>query len=191
MADEETAFPTLDATQISFLETLGERLSMGVGDYLYRSGDDAYDFFVIVSGQVDILLDGDGEERLITQHGAGRFLGELNLLTGQRVFVSARVVEAGRVPSRPRPRPPSSDRDRRPPGRHDPHCVHGSARHSAQRRGVSIRLLRLALSRPRHARFGSSSPAVAFRTNGWIRTATNPSSDCVDQLGIACTTCRP
>ena len=48
MANDETAFPTLDATQISFLETLGERQSIGVGEYLYRSGDDAYDFFVIV-----------------------------------------------------------------------------------------------------------------------------------------------
>jgi thioredoxin reductase (NADPH) len=103
MADDETAFPTLDATQISFLETLGERQSMGAGEYLYRSGDDAYDFFVIVSGQVDILLDGDGQDRLITQHGAGRFLGELNLLTGQRVYVSARVSQPGvflRVPAR-------------------------------------------------------------------------------------------
>ena len=103
MADDETAFPTLDATQISFLGTLGERQSMGVGEYLYRSGDDAYDFFVIVSGQVDILLDGDGQERLITQHGAGRFLGELNLLTGQHVYVSARVSQPGeflRVPAR-------------------------------------------------------------------------------------------
>src|SRR5262249_39567277 len=31
------------------------------------------------------------------QHGPGRFMGELNLLTGQRVFVSARVVEPGEV----------------------------------------------------------------------------------------------
>ena len=39
----------------------------------------------------------DGEERIITRHGPGRFLGELNLLTGQRVYLSARVVEPGEV----------------------------------------------------------------------------------------------
>ena len=39
----------------------------------------------------------DGEERVIARHGAGRFLGELNMLTGLRVFVSARVVEPGEV----------------------------------------------------------------------------------------------
>ena len=37
------------------------------------------------------------DERVIARHGPGRFLGELNLLTGLRVFVSARVGRAGEV----------------------------------------------------------------------------------------------
>ena len=52
---------------------------------------------MVVSGAVDIVIHADGEERVITRHGAGRFLGELNMLTGLRVFVSARVVEPGEV----------------------------------------------------------------------------------------------
>jgi thioredoxin reductase (NADPH) len=39
----------------------------------------------------------DGEDVLLATHGPGRFLGELNLLTGQRVYLTARVVEAGEV----------------------------------------------------------------------------------------------
>ena len=39
----------------------------------------------------------DGDERVIVHHGPGRFLGELNMLSGLRVFVSARVVTAGEV----------------------------------------------------------------------------------------------
>jgi thioredoxin reductase (NADPH) len=97
VASEEIAFPTLDASQLAFLESIGERRAVAAGDYLYRAGDATYDFFVIVSGGVEILLDSDGEEQLITQHGAGRFLGELNMLTGQRVYVSARVTEPGEV----------------------------------------------------------------------------------------------
>jgi thioredoxin reductase (NADPH) len=99
MADDAAAFPTLDATAIAFLDTVGERRTVGGGEYLYRAGDDTYDFFVIVSGAVDIVLgDGDGDgEHLIAQHGAGGFLGELNLLTGHRVYVSARVTEPGEV----------------------------------------------------------------------------------------------
>jgi thioredoxin reductase (NADPH) len=97
------AFPTLDAPAIAVFEAVGERRATRVGDFLYRAGDDAYEFFVVLSGEVDIVLEGNGnghgdaDERVIARHGAGAFLGELNLLTGQRVFVSARVSGAGEV----------------------------------------------------------------------------------------------
>ncbi|MHB8464872.1 MAG: FAD-dependent oxidoreductase [Acidimicrobiales bacterium] len=94
---DQAAFPTLDDSQLAALDALGTRRSVGLGEYLYREGDSTYDFFVIASGAVDIVIDADGEERVITRHGAGRFLGELNMLTGMRVFVSARVAEPGEV----------------------------------------------------------------------------------------------
>ena len=91
------SFPTLDTAELTLLEPLGKRKHVEAGDYLYRAGDVAYDFFVVLSGQVEILLDAEGEDRLITTHGPGKFLGELNLLTGQRVFLSSRVAESGDV----------------------------------------------------------------------------------------------
>jgi thioredoxin reductase (NADPH) len=39
------------------------------------------------------VVQADGAERLVARFGPGQFLGELNLLSGQRVYVSARVVE--------------------------------------------------------------------------------------------------
>ena len=39
----------------------------------------------------------DGADGVVGHDGAGRFLGELNMLTGLRVFVSARVTKAGQV----------------------------------------------------------------------------------------------
>jgi thioredoxin reductase (NADPH) len=93
VTDDEVAFPTLDASELAFLESIGERRAVGAGEHLYRAGDETYDFFVIASGGVDILLDTDDGTRVITHHGAGRFLGELNMLTGQRVYVSALVTE--------------------------------------------------------------------------------------------------
>lgn len=97
MDDNGASIATLDASQLALLESLGRRRRVTPGEYLYREGDATYDFYVIVSGSVDILIHLDGEERHITHHGAGRFLGELNLLTGLRVFVSARVTEPGEV----------------------------------------------------------------------------------------------
>jgi thioredoxin reductase (NADPH) len=94
---DESPFPILDASELAALGPLGTRRTVEGGEYLYREGDTAYDFYVVLSGAVEIVLNADGEERLIANHGAGGFLGELNLLTGQRVFVSARVVQAGEV----------------------------------------------------------------------------------------------
>jgi thioredoxin reductase (NADPH) len=94
---DDAAVPTLDDLQMAALDALGTRQSVATGEYLYREGDATYDFYVIVSGAVDIVIHTDGEERVITRHGAGRFLGELNMLTGLRVFVSARVAEPGEV----------------------------------------------------------------------------------------------
>ena len=102
MADDAEAFPTLDDSEIAVFDALGSRRSIAVGDYLYREGDATYDFYVVVSGGIDIVVGSDGEARLIVHHGPGRFLGELNLLTGTRAFVSARVVEAGEVIAVPR-----------------------------------------------------------------------------------------
>ena len=92
MADDEVAFPTLDASEIAAIDALGKRRSVSAGEYLYREGDARYDFFVVVSGAVDIVVQADGEERLVARFGPGQFLGELNLLSGQRVYVSARVA---------------------------------------------------------------------------------------------------
>ena len=93
MDDDAVAFPTLDENSLSALAAIGTRRSVAPGVYLYREGDATYDFFVVLSGVVEIVARIDLEEHLIAHHGAGHFLGELNLLTGQRVFLSARVVE--------------------------------------------------------------------------------------------------
>ena len=83
-------------------ERLGVRRPMAVGEYLYREGDASYDFYVVLAGVVEVVVSTEGKERVLARHGAGRFLGELNLLTGQRVFVSARVAEPGEVIAVPR-----------------------------------------------------------------------------------------
>src|SRR5579862_2265068 len=89
--------PTLGDEDISIVAELGTRRHVEEGEYLYREGDVTYDFFVLVSAEVDIVLTVDGAESVIASHGPGRFLGELNMLSGLRVFVSARVVKSGEV----------------------------------------------------------------------------------------------
>ena len=102
MTDRPDTFPVLDTTDIDALAAVGRRRPVTVGEYLYREGDPTYDFFVVLSGAVDIVMSADDRELQIAHHGSGSFLGELNMLTGQRVFVSARVAEPGEVLQVPR-----------------------------------------------------------------------------------------
>ena len=94
---DDPALAILDASETAHLDTLGTRRRVSAGDYLYREGDIADAFFVVLSGTVEIFIMADGKEQVVAQHDAGRFLGELNLLSGTRVFVSARVTEPGEV----------------------------------------------------------------------------------------------
>ena len=92
-----TAFPTLDESQLSYLERYGEVRDTEPGQELFREGDTSYDFIVILDGKVNIVENFGGVARTIATHGAGRFLGEMNMLTGQAVYLSAVVEEGGRV----------------------------------------------------------------------------------------------
>lgn len=64
---------------------------------LFREGDADYPFIVVLSGAVRLTEGTGSARRTIVTHGAGKFLGELNLLVGQAVYLSATVTEPGDV----------------------------------------------------------------------------------------------
>ena len=84
------ASPPLSPSQLAALAEIGEERSAPVGELLYRVGDRTYPFIAILEGEVAIV-DAAGNE--LTRHGPSGFLGELNLLSGQTVFVNALVAE--------------------------------------------------------------------------------------------------
>ena len=64
---------------------------------LFAAGDESGDFFVIESGVVAIVQGLGQENRVIAIHGAHRFLGELSLVIGHRLYLSAVVRDPGEV----------------------------------------------------------------------------------------------
>jgi len=80
----------LSSGQLATLAQHGEERTAEVGEELFRIGDETYPFIVILEGEAAVL-DPTGQE--IVRHGASGFLGELNLLTGQAVFLTAVVTE--------------------------------------------------------------------------------------------------
>jgi thioredoxin reductase (NADPH) len=70
---------------------------MELGEVLVEQGDIAVSFFVVVSGEIEILRPSGAIETLITVHGPGEFTGELNMLSGRRALFRARSTKPGNV----------------------------------------------------------------------------------------------
>jgi thioredoxin reductase (NADPH) len=87
------ASPTSRVLSSSQLETLaqhGEERTAAVGEALFEIGDSSYPFIAILAGEAAVT---DAAGREIVRHGASGFLGEMNLLSGQTVFLTAVVTE--------------------------------------------------------------------------------------------------
>ncbi|WP_066360141.1 FAD-dependent oxidoreductase [Herbidospora mongoliensis] len=84
----------LTEEQFLRLAAYGEAEQVEPGWNLYSTGDDSYDLFLLLTAEVDIVLEPD---HVIYRTLPGDFLGELSLLTGQHVYLTARVVAAGTV----------------------------------------------------------------------------------------------
>ncbi len=80
----------LSDSQLAMLAEHGEERTAAVGETLYEIGDESYPFIAIVEGEAAVR-DAAGQE--IVRHGASGFLGEMNLLSGQTVFLTAVVTE--------------------------------------------------------------------------------------------------
>jgi thioredoxin reductase (NADPH) len=99
-----TRAPTLREDQIEVLSRYGQTRKTEVGEVLFRAGDTSNDFFVVLEGEVGVVDDFAGEARTIGVFPAGRFPGELNMLTGQAMYLTAVVREGGEVLAIPRER---------------------------------------------------------------------------------------
>ena len=80
----------LSSSQLATLAQHGEERTAAAGEELFRIGDETYPFIAILEGEAAVL-DAAGQE--IVRHGASGFLGEMNLLTGQTVFLTAVATE--------------------------------------------------------------------------------------------------
>src|SRR5829696_8693506 len=90
--------------QIEVLRSYGQTRETEAGQVLFRAGDTTNAFFVVLEGEVEVIDDFAGEARTIALFHAGRFLGELNMLTGQAMYLTGVVREDGEVLAIPRER---------------------------------------------------------------------------------------
>ncbi len=61
------------------------------GEVLFRQGSRGETFFIVVSGEVEVYQEAEGQERHVAVLGPGSFVGEMALLTGQPRIASVRA----------------------------------------------------------------------------------------------------
>ena len=90
--------PVLDAAQLEVLRRYGSEHDVAAGDVLFADGDETYDLIVLLAGRGprSSRATASRARRLSPRYGPSQFLGEIGLLTGQRVFLSA-VATHGRA----------------------------------------------------------------------------------------------
>jgi thioredoxin reductase (NADPH) len=93
----EKIFPKLTPVQIDRISTYGHVRAIKPGEVLIEQGDTSVPFFVVITGEVEIVRPFDAYETLVTVHGYGEFTGEVNMLSGRRSFFRARATKPGKV----------------------------------------------------------------------------------------------
>ena len=90
------AFPKLTAEQIDLLRPYGQVHQTHAAEVLFEVGDRGYPMVVILSGSMEIIDRSERVDRVIRTSGPNEFLGELNLLTGQKAVAvrRARIAHA-------------------------------------------------------------------------------------------------
>src|ERR671915_191206 len=91
-----TRAPALREDQTEILGRYGRTRMTEAGEVLFRAGDTQNDFFVVLEGEVEMIDDFAGEAWTMGVMRPGRFVGDLNMLTGQPIYLSA-VVRVGGV----------------------------------------------------------------------------------------------
>lgn len=93
---EVAAFDSLDDAGIRRVEEAGTEVSYPVGAAILREGETGDAFFVVVSGAVDVIAAGFGEEddgKKVARLGPGSLFGEAAAMTGEPRSATVVVAE--------------------------------------------------------------------------------------------------
>src|SRR5260370_28286725 len=93
----EHIFPTLQATQIARFSTHGKSRKVQRGQVLVEQGDQNAPFFLVISGEMEVVRPTATGEEAIAVFRAGQFIGDVGMLSDRRSLVRTRMREAGEV----------------------------------------------------------------------------------------------
>ncbi|AGY59194.1 ATP-binding protein [Gloeobacter kilaueensis] len=90
-------FPKLSDDEVQRLAAHGRPVEFAPGELLFKEGDPACHFYVVLEGQVQITKRIHGKEKILITHGAGEFTGDLPMFVSGTATVTARAIVPSRV----------------------------------------------------------------------------------------------
>jgi thioredoxin reductase (NADPH) len=88
VAIEDVAFPRLSSAELAVVRPLATVCDYADGATIFRAGQADIGLYIVECGQMEIRNPTDGQQ-VIVSHGPGQFSGDIDLLTGRPVIVTA------------------------------------------------------------------------------------------------------
>ena len=93
----EKIFPKLTPEQIRRISSHGHIRTIQEGEVLVEQGDGFVPFFVVISGEIEIVRPDGSAEILVNVYDASQFTGEVGTLSGRRNLFRIRVAKSVEV----------------------------------------------------------------------------------------------
>jgi thioredoxin reductase (NADPH) len=93
----EQVFPTLTPAQISRIAAHGRSRAVQTGEVLIAPGESRVSFFVVVSGELEVIRPSRAEETVVAVFGPGQFTGEVNTISRRPMLLQVRVTKPGEL----------------------------------------------------------------------------------------------
>jgi CRP/FNR family cyclic AMP-dependent transcriptional regulator len=91
---EVPLFSEMDEQEVADIRAIMQEMKFKPGQVIIREGEVGDLFYVVTSGQAEIIIhDADGEELVLHTVGPGDFFGELSMLTNEPRSARVRAVE--------------------------------------------------------------------------------------------------
>ncbi len=83
---------TLSDEQVSELAASCRERPYAPGETILHQGDEGSELFIVQRGEVEVVLEADGESVEVARLGSGAFFGEMSLMTGQPRLATIRTL---------------------------------------------------------------------------------------------------
>ncbi|WP_066551227.1 MULTISPECIES: FAD-dependent oxidoreductase [unclassified Sphingomonas] len=90
-------FPVLDDAMAERVASFGTIETVADGTFIFERGQRSVDFFLILSGEIEIIDHSGETDSIVHSHRANQFTGELDLFNDRKILVSGRAIGDTRV----------------------------------------------------------------------------------------------